>query len=169
LEEGASNTQSKSISVSEALVVNIELADTPIVAATSVESGAAPKRDGSVEGIDVHGHWTIEVRDPDGTLVERREFENALGSFGDTAIIKILGRQFTLSVWGVTISSGDQPCGDDTQPAACAIFEPTFPTAAPFIFRNLTVAVSGVSDPTDIATLTLSGFATAQRDGTAAA
>src|SRR5437660_9651652 len=30
------------------------------------------------EGIKVHGHWTIEVRGPDGRLVERRQFENAL-------------------------------------------------------------------------------------------
>lgn len=36
-----------------------------------------PPRDGAHEGIKVHGHWTIEVRNPDGTLVTHREFENS--------------------------------------------------------------------------------------------
>jgi hypothetical protein len=35
-------------------------------------------RGGGHEGIKVHGHWTIEVRNPDGTLADRREFENSL-------------------------------------------------------------------------------------------
>lgn len=35
-------------------------------------------RDGSHEGIKVHGHWTIEVRNADGGLVRHVEFENSL-------------------------------------------------------------------------------------------
>ena len=34
--------------------------------------------DGGHEGIKVHGHWTIEVHNPDGTLATHREFENSL-------------------------------------------------------------------------------------------
>jgi len=33
---------------------------------------------GEHEGIKVHGHWTIEVKNPDGKLVSHTEFENAL-------------------------------------------------------------------------------------------
>jgi hypothetical protein len=46
-------------------------------------AGEKPSGDGSHEGIKVHGHWTIEVRNPDGTLVTHREFENSYvgGSF----------------------------------------------------------------------------------------
>ena len=33
---------------------------------------------GNHEGIQVHGHWTIEVRNPDGKLVSHTEFENSL-------------------------------------------------------------------------------------------
>jgi len=36
------------------------------------------RRDGRREGIKVHGHWTIEIHNPDGTLADRREFENSL-------------------------------------------------------------------------------------------
>lgn len=42
---------------------------------TAAEEKAS--RDGSHEAIKVHGHWTIEVRNPDGTLVTHREFENS--------------------------------------------------------------------------------------------
>jgi hypothetical protein len=37
-----------------------------------------PGRDASHQGINVHGHWTIEVRNPDGSLIRHVEFENAL-------------------------------------------------------------------------------------------
>jgi hypothetical protein len=37
---------------------------------------------GNHEGITVHGHWVIEVRNPDGTLVTHRDFENSLTSTG---------------------------------------------------------------------------------------
>jgi len=37
---------------------------------------------GMLEGIKVHGHWVIEVRNPDGRLVQRRDFENSLTSVG---------------------------------------------------------------------------------------
>jgi hypothetical protein len=37
-----------------------------------------PSGDGSHEGIKVHGHWTIEVRGTDGSLVRHVEFENSL-------------------------------------------------------------------------------------------
>ena len=33
---------------------------------------------GQHEGITVHGHWVMEVKNPDGTRVSRQEFENAL-------------------------------------------------------------------------------------------
>ena len=47
--------------------------DTRKLAAALVTDG-----NGMSEGIQVHGDWSIEVSDPDGTLVEKREFKNAL-------------------------------------------------------------------------------------------
>ena len=40
---------------------------------------APEEGDGSNEGIQVHGHWTIEVTNPDGSLASRTEFERADG------------------------------------------------------------------------------------------
>lgn len=36
------------------------------------------QRGGQHEGIKVHGHWSIEVHNPDGSLVRHVEFENSL-------------------------------------------------------------------------------------------
>jgi len=33
---------------------------------------------GAAQGIKVHGHWVIDVKNPDGTLATHREFENSL-------------------------------------------------------------------------------------------
>src|SRR5437879_3747133 len=49
----------------------------PEMEAVPAEQVAAAPAGGPQEGIQVHGAWTIDVREPDGTLVEHREFENA--------------------------------------------------------------------------------------------
>jgi len=53
------------------------------------EKDSASQAKGQHEGITVHGHWTIEVRNPDGTVVTHREFENALqpGGYGPLAAL----------------------------------------------------------------------------------
>jgi hypothetical protein len=47
------------------------------------------------EGIKVHGHWVIEVRNPDGSIASRREFENALTPEGTKQLAVLLTRQRT--------------------------------------------------------------------------
>jgi hypothetical protein len=49
---------------------------------TEEKENAAPAKPGS-EGIKVHGHWVIDVKNPDGTLAEHRDFENALQDKGE--------------------------------------------------------------------------------------
>jgi hypothetical protein len=38
------------------------------------------------EGIKVHGHWVINVKNPDGTLAEHREFDNSLTDGGQMLV-----------------------------------------------------------------------------------
>src|SRR5947208_12840021 len=75
-------------------------AQTPVKATTSP---AGESKGGPKEGIKVHGHWTIEVRNPDGTLVTHREFENALTSDGGFALSAVLGRALTLGLWRIQL------------------------------------------------------------------
>jgi hypothetical protein len=64
-------------------------------------------------GITVYGRWTIEVRNPDGKLASRREFENGLypgSAYGATLLSALLGRAVTSGSWEVVL--GD-PTGAD--------------------------------------------------------
>ena len=56
------------------------------------------------EGIKVHGHWTIDIKNPNGTLVSHREFDNALQTDGQTSLAKILTRGTNPLGWVVILS-----------------------------------------------------------------
>ncbi|MGA3074769.1 MAG: hypothetical protein ABSG56_13855 [Bryobacteraceae bacterium] len=49
--------------------------------ATAEKVAAAPAKPGG-EGIKVHGHWIIDVKNPDGSLAQHRDFENSLADGG---------------------------------------------------------------------------------------
>ncbi|MGA7855707.1 MAG: hypothetical protein WCA15_20475 [Candidatus Acidiferrales bacterium] len=88
-------------------------------ARTSAEAPAkatAPTK-GMNSGIKVHGHWTIDVLNHDGTLAKHVEFENGLTLVGAEALPLILGRTATPGAWAiglgysdVTGESGPGPC-----------------------------------------------------------
>jgi hypothetical protein len=52
---------------------------------------------GHHEAVAVHGHWTIEIKNPDGKLVSRTEFENALVQPGGAELMTelLLGQEVT--------------------------------------------------------------------------
>lgn len=49
--------------------------------AAEEEESAVPNSAGA-QGIKIHGHWVLEVKNPDGKIVERREFNNSLVTAG---------------------------------------------------------------------------------------
>lgn len=53
------------------------------------------------EGVQLSGHWVLEVRNADGTLAERREFHNDL--VGANLIRDILAGRVTPGVWSVIL------------------------------------------------------------------
>ena len=89
----------------------------------------------SSEGIKVHGHWTIEVRNPDGTLAERREFDNILGPTGAETLVNLLGRRNSVGGWHIRLSAtsaADNAFLDgSSNPSYGAITESTDPGTAP--------------------------------------
>ena len=70
------------------------------------------------EGIKVHGHWTIDVKNPDGTLAQHHEFENSLQLEGAATIIQLItgiGVPSDMAI-GVTGPAGQTPpCGPSAQ------------------------------------------------------
>ena len=100
---------------------------------------------GTREGIQIHGHWTIEVRGADGEMVSRNEFENA---YSDSPwLASILSRGASPSWWWIiTDSFTTHACPDGTPFQNCKITETGNPTTGdPSVFKTLqvTVPVSG--------------------------
>ena len=72
---------------------------------------------GPLEGVKVHGHWVINVKNPDGTLAQHREFENSLTN--PNIMVALLygsevAQDFTINLGGstppCTVSSSSYPC-----------------------------------------------------------
>jgi hypothetical protein len=91
-------------------------------AATAGQS--APK--GQSEGLNVHGHWTIVVKNPDGKVVSHTEFENSIVSGGKAILSDILGQQQTAGPWVIEILA---------PPSACSV------TAIPFTSTTQVCAI----------------------------
>jgi hypothetical protein len=58
--------------------VHFAAAPAAAVVKPAEEEEAAPAAKPGGEGVKVHGHWVIQVKNADGTLGERREFSNSL-------------------------------------------------------------------------------------------
>lgn len=88
------------------------------------EETAAPNSARS-QGIKVHGHWVLQVKNADGTLGERREFDNSLVT-GATLATPTGNQALALLI------SGNAVVGDPAIafiPSGVAITDPTVPCA----------------------------------------
>jgi hypothetical protein len=105
----------------------ITMASALAIAVGTAAGANAQEAAGPREGIKVHGHWIIEVKNPDGTRAQYREFDNHLVAQGGPALAKLLGIQTVPSTWFVWL--GSSAGGDICQRAAgiitsCAITTP---------------------------------------------
>ena len=120
---------------------------------------------GQREGIKVHGHWVIDVRNPDGTLSSHTEFENALDHYGALGLSQILSREVDVTGWLVSLHPGSgAPFGGSPIASPAFIFEPVvaslLDTSSPAAFSSLTVA-----HPVGTTLFVLKGVATATGAG----
>jgi hypothetical protein len=77
---------------------------------------------GTHEGIKVHGHWTIEIRNPDGKVVSHTEFENSLISGeGDALLAQLLTGGQSVGDWMVILNTSALPSNSYaySQPGPC--------------------------------------------------
>ncbi len=118
------------------------------------------------EGIKVHGHWTIVVRNADGSVASRHEFENALFvGAGDALLTAILSRSASVGHWGVELDgpTGSRPCNLAGLPTLCEVIEPNGnQLSGAEIFQNLTLQPTGTPVPTG---LVLTGSAKSTNGG----
>lgn len=88
-----------------ALILSLVLG-APGVGAQSAKKQEAKGGGGPQESIKVHGRWVIEVRNPDGTLAERREFKNALFIRGALGLVQLLSRNNSMGKWVIIFDGG---------------------------------------------------------------
>jgi len=151
-------------------VANLSVAQTKTAGSTKPEvtsQNAAQQdksRGGPQEGIKLHGHWTIVIKNPDGSVASRNEFENALyPGGGDYILAALLSRSASIGFWGVVLDgpTGARPCVLSGAQAACEISETNGPQlTGPQIFTNLSIQRTG-----DLHGVVLSGSATSANGG----
>lgn len=86
------------------------------------------------QGIKMHGHWVIDVKNPDGTLAQHQEFENSVQYDGQQLLTALLSGYGVMGGWEIYFtaqSGGTSPCTAATYPF-CVIVEST--TAQPGLF-----------------------------------
>jgi hypothetical protein len=69
--------------------------------------------DGTVhQGMKVHGHWVINVLNPDGTLVQHHEFENSLESAAQGFMVGLLSGYMVPGDWMIVLGpqTGNGAC-----------------------------------------------------------
>jgi hypothetical protein len=134
----------------------LKAAITILFAFTTVSAAAQESKDGVRDGINLHGKWVLEVRNPDGSLVERRSFTNALTENGKTKLARMLTGSHPLFATEVTFNQHFGQYDPLPQYAAspicvgitiCRSFEVGGPYAAThndfFDFATLTVTNAG--------------------------
>ena len=143
-----------------------------VLAAALATPVAAAEKQATGEGIKVHGHWTIEVRNADGTLGSRRDVENALvvsQTGGASLLAGFLANHYSDPIWTVSLYGPNTtgPCRhDDTPQFPCRITEERAPSSGTEYSKNLVLGLPMGSgpQPRPLGTLELSGSATAADD-----
>ena len=118
--------------------------------------------DGRNVAVQIHGSWTIEVRDASGTTVSRTQFENALQPSGAFVLAKILSRTWSAGLWHVYLQGSPGPCLFGTAGQSCFVTEASDGRTQGYVFKTLTA--SAPTTGTNANKLVLSGTATAQED-----
>ena len=87
----------------------------PTVDQTETPSGENKPAKSGHEGITVHGHWVIDVRNPDGSLAQHREFENSLVNGGPQVLSQMLAGAVVPGNWSVVLgpATGNGPCSNN--------------------------------------------------------
>jgi hypothetical protein len=112
----------------------------------------------SGEGIKVHGRWTIDVKNADGSPVSHVEFQNALADGGQALVFLLAGN--AAGGWSIHFTSGSSavsPCQGGTGGRFanwCSVIPTNFTPSGTAQFATLTTTRNTTS-------FTLNGTATA--------
>ena len=126
VQQGASN---HSVANQQAITATAATAQPgPNSAAKKEEQKATPSKAGD-EGIKIHGHWVMDLKNADGKVVDHRDFENSLVTVGaapsgDQILAALLSGNAAPSVpviGLVTQNGGTPPITDASTPCSSAL------------------------------------------------
>jgi len=143
-------------------------------------SAPAGKEDsGNHVGVEMHGHWVIDVKNPDGTVAEHRDFENTIQPNGAGTLVLLMAGFIVPSDYGIVLSStGTGPCtAISSNGGACAIVRSLTSAPGYFLCNNgggptytcstsLTSSTALNGNTNSGNTFTLAGTVTANQTGT---
>jgi hypothetical protein len=128
---------------------------------------------GNHVGAEMHGHWVIDVKNPDGTIAEHRDFENTITGYGQELLVGLMSGYVVPSDYDIFLStSGTAPCPAPQGFQGCGIVRSltTLPASALCqyyaCFTSLTYAASLIDSSSSGSTFTLAGNFTASQAGT---
>lgn len=111
-----------------------------------------PKKKGAGEGIQVHGHWTIEVKDPDGKVAVHREFENSLigapygaSTLGELLLGYVVNGGFAIILLEAPTAGGGLQLYNTSFLGACSTTAPCGPLTAGPLPNGLSLSGQVVS------------------------
>lgn len=89
----------------------------PPAALTQIAAGTeeGPQKPASAinQGLKMHGHWIIDIKNPDGTLAQHREFENSIQYDGQNYLVGLLSGYAAagpMAIYFTAQSNGTAPC-----------------------------------------------------------
>ena len=90
-------------------------------AAEEAEKMQSSDKSGMNQGLKVHGHWEITVKNPDGSVAQHREFENSLSAGASTYLIGLLAGYFVSGNYMIVLGGAtNAPCSGTYQ--FCGIY-----------------------------------------------
>jgi hypothetical protein len=128
--------------------VKTGLAVNPAAKPAEEQDVAAPGKPGN-EGIKVHGHWVLQVKNADGTLGERREFDNSLVTLnatvnltGDRVLTALLSGNGVAGDPGIAFIS--TPVSPNCFISGCYMFVTDSTSLLPYYGNGLSYPNSGI-------------------------
>jgi hypothetical protein len=140
--------------------------------AANKEEGAQKTASGMNQNMKMHGHWTIDIKNPDGTLAQHHEFENSIQYDGQNYLVGLMSGYGAAGPWEIYFTSAGavastSPCNTAQFPY-CAIVYST--TSQPGLFgcNGLYTCATGLTITPTFGvgpTLTLAGSIAATQAG----
>jgi hypothetical protein len=139
----------------------------------SSEEAGQKTASGMNQNMKMHGHWTIDIKNPDGTLVQHHEFENSIQYDGQNYLVGLISGYGAAGPWEIyfssaTATSSTSPCNTGTYPY-CAIVYSTTSQPGLFVCNGLYTCATGLTITPTFGvgpSLTLAGSIAATQAGT---